>query len=308
MEKLPLLDRAYAFFFSDQRRTLFERIILSTAVVGFLIHLVWIYLIDFGWIQMEQVPALLKNPIAAAYTPFSFILVYEVYLLVYYLPRSITTYISKQYEIITLIMIRRLFKDLASVEISPHWFEIQGDLQFTYDLVGSLLLFYLLYLFRQQGMRRRELAAASQDPAHSLEQFIRLKKAIAVCLIPILFLVASYTFITWSIGAIFPDQSIGTSFDNINHVFFDEFFGILIIVDVLLLLFSFFITDDFHKIIRNSGFIVSTILIRLSFSVEGLVSVALVVASVVFGLLILLIFNQYQKAQFPAQNTTGFQG
>ncbi|MEM6822618.1 MAG: hypothetical protein AAF558_11840 [Verrucomicrobiota bacterium] len=291
-----MLDRAFDFFFSEQRRKFFERLILAIAVVGFLVHLSWIYLIEFGWIEMQEIPALLNNPIAAAYTPFSFILVYEVYLLVYYLPRSITTYISKQYEIITLIIIRRLFKDLSSVEVSPNWFEIKGDLQFTYDLIGSLLLFYLLYLFQQQGNRRRQFAAYHQRPAGSLELFVRLKKGIAVCLIPVLFVVASYTFISWTVGTVFPGRSIGTSFDNINHIFFDEFFGILIIVDVLLLLFSFFITDDFHKIIRNSGFIVSTILIRLSFSVEGLVSVALVVTSVVFGLLILLIFNQYEKA------------
>jgi hypothetical protein len=42
---------------------------------------------------------------------------------------------------------------------------------------------------------------------------------------------------------------------------------------------------------------VSTILIRLSFSAEGLASVALIVSSVLFGLLVLLIFNQYQKAE-----------
>ena len=84
---------------------------------------------------------MLSNPIVATYTPFSFIIVYEVYMLVYYLPRSITTYISKQYEIITLIIIRRLFKDLGNLEITSNWFDISGDLQFTYDLIASLVLF-----------------------------------------------------------------------------------------------------------------------------------------------------------------------
>ena len=51
---------------------------------------------------------LLTNPIAAIYTPFSFILVYEVFLVVYYLPRSISQYIRKQYEIITLIIVRSI--------------------------------------------------------------------------------------------------------------------------------------------------------------------------------------------------------
>ncbi|MEM0967544.1 MAG: hypothetical protein AAGJ81_15455 [Verrucomicrobiota bacterium] len=298
-----LLDRAYLFFFSDERRKFFERLILGIAIGGFLIHLAVIFLVDFGLLKVERMSPLLANPIAAAYTPFTFILVYEVYLLVYYLPQSITTYISKQYEIITLILIRRLFKDLSAVEISADWFAIKGDLLFTYDLIGALLLFYLLHLFKQLGRRRQELSDNMDTIGPSLERFIRLKKGMAVCLIPLLLGVAIYTFVTWIVGTVFPGHPLATSFDNINNIFFDKFFGILIIVDVLLLLFSFFLTDDFHKIIRNSGFIVSTILIRLSFSVEGLVSVALVVASVVFGLLILLIFNQYQKAALNEQST-----
>ena len=108
-----MLERAYNFLFSDHRRAVFERAILGVAITGFLVHLLLIYLVKFGLISLGWESSLLGSPIAAAYTPFSFILVYEVYLLVYYLPRSITTYIRKQYEIITLIMIRRLFKDLS---------------------------------------------------------------------------------------------------------------------------------------------------------------------------------------------------
>jgi hypothetical protein len=68
-------------------------------------------------------------------------------------------------------------------------------------------------------------------------------------------------------------------------------------VDVILLLFSFFHTDEFHKIIRNSGFIISTILIRLSFSVEGLLNTLLIAAAIVFGLLMLVIYNKYESRE-----------
>lgn len=291
-----MIDQLYQFFFSSKRRLLVERVTLIIAIAGFLIHLGLIYLIDWGFISIAGAPDLLDNPIAAAYTPFSFILVYEVYLLVFYIPRSITTYICKQYEIITLIVIRRLFKDLANLEISANWFEISGDLQFTYDIVASLVLFYLLFHFKKLSLRRFDLAESQTTaPAASLQRFILLKKGIAVVLVPILFGVAVYTFSTWAVGIFDPTHSMAVPFSNVNSIFFDEFFTILIIVDVMLLLFSFFLADDFHKIIRNSGFIVSTILIRLSFSVEGLISVVLVVSSVLFGLLILLIFYKYEE-------------
>jgi NADH:ubiquinone oxidoreductase subunit 4 (subunit M) len=76
----------------------------------------------------------------------------------------------------------------------------------------------------------------------------------------------------------------------------------LIVVDVILLLFSFFHTDEFHKIIRNSGFIISTILIRMSFSVDGLLNTLLITSAIVFGLIILVIYNQYEK-HLAAENT-----
>jgi hypothetical protein len=84
-------------------------------------------------------------------------------------------------------------------------------------------------------------------------------------------------------------------FSNINNVFFDEFFNILIIIDVLLLLASFFYSDKFYKIIRNSGFVISTILIKISFSSVGLAGNVLIISSVLFGYLILIIHNLYEE-------------
>jgi hypothetical protein len=69
----------------------------------------------------------------------------------------------------------------------------------------------------------------------------------------------------------------------------------LIAVDVLLLLISLLHTDEFHKIIRNSGFIISTVLIRLSFGVTGWPSTLLLVAAVVFGWLMLAIYDAYER-------------
>jgi len=129
---------------SESTRGKTEQIILKVAIFSFFIHLAIIFFLKLGFLDFPLNSELLKNPISAVYTPFSFILIYEVYLLIYYLPKSITTYITKQYEIITLIIIRKLFKDLSALELSANWFEIKGDLQFTYDLIASLLLFYLI--------------------------------------------------------------------------------------------------------------------------------------------------------------------
>ena len=292
MKKFKLL---YQNLLSEKTKKRSERVILLIAIASFLIHLLIIYLVDFGIISLNNPSDLLKNPTAAIYTPFSFILVYEVYLLIHYLPKSITTYISKQYEIITLIIIRRLFKDLSNLSLSSDWFKIKYDLQFTYDLVASVLLFFLILQFYKQSKKRYRTDENEDSQIEGTVRFIKIKKIIAASLVPILFFVAIYSFINWLISSVELNSDSEVSFKNINNIFFEQFFTILIIADVVLLLFSFFHTVDFHKVIRNSGFIISTILIRLSFSVSGLLNTALILTAIVFGLLILIIHNQFEK-------------
>ena len=286
----------YQKLLSEETKKRSERIILIIAIASFLIHLAIITLVELKVISFSMPSDLLKNPVAAIYTPFSFILVYEVYLLIHYLPKSITTYISKQYEIISLIIIRRLFKDLSTLSLSSDWFKIKYDLQFTYDLVASVLLFFLIYLFYVQSKKRYRPAIKDIPQTEDIERFIKIKKILATALVPVLFFVAIYSFITWAAGSFNVKENETLSFKNINNIFFDQFFTILIIVDVILLLFSFFHTDEFHKVIRNSGFIISTILIRLSFSVSGLLNTVLIVSAIIFGLLILTIHNKFEKS------------
>ena len=151
--------------------------------------------------------------------------------------------------------------------------------------------FYLIFLFQKQG-KRKVIQKKSEQPY--IERFVKRKKLIAVILVPLFFVMALYTLINWSTGISLASNEMPT-FESINNLFFDQFFTVLILVDVVLLLISFFYTDQFHKIIRNSGFIISTILIRMSFGANGLISTILIVAAVLFGLLIIVIHNKYEK-------------
>ena len=291
----------YRKFLSNETRKKSERIILIIAIASFFVHLSLIYLVDLGVIKIDSGTALFENPIAAIYTPFSFILVYEVYLLIYYLPRSITTYIGKQYEIITLIIIRRIFKDLSALTLSPDWFSQKYDLQFTYDILASVIMFFLIYLFCKQSKKRVLLDESDLNKQDGTVRFIKIKKFMALALVPILLVLSIYSFSTWLFGILSPAAHADVDFQNLNNVFFEQFFTVLIVVDVFLLLFSFFHTDEFHKVIRNSGFIISTILIRLSFSVTGLMNTVLIVAAVVFGLVMFYVYNKFEK-QMNSEN------
>ncbi len=300
MKENKILATVFENLLSYKAKKAVEKTILLVSIFSFLLHLFLIYLVQHNFIFVGTDIELFKSPIAAIYTPFSFILIYEVYLLVYYIPKSVTTYVSKQYEIITLIVIRRLFKDMADLKLTQDWLNIESDRQFTYDIVLSVLVFYIIYLFKNNVYKQPQVAGELASNAPNYDSFIQLKKIISVLLMPVLAIIASYSLLNWS-GIFSENNAAHLDFKNINNIFFEDFFTILIIVDVFLLLISFFYSDSFHKVIRNSGFILSTILIRLSFSTEGLVNNILILSSILFGLLMLVIHNQFEKKGFYEQ-------
>ena len=296
-----MIEKLHITVFSEDFKKKIERIFVTLSIVSFIVHLL---LILINYLELIDFPEnkLLTNPIAAIYTPFSFILFYEVFLVVYYLPRSISQYIRKQYEIITLILVRRIFKDLANLDLTADWFNQKYDLQLTYDLVSTLVLFLIIYLYNYYNTKNKSLVT-KKVKVENLDVFIKRKKTIALMLFPILIFLAISSLFKWIYVEIISIDQVFFSIQDINEVFFNEFFTVLIMADVLLLLISLYKTDKFHEIFRNSGFIISTILIRISFSAEGLMNNILIVSSVIYGFLMLLINIKFDKISinFPKQ-------
>ncbi|MEO0628918.1 MAG: hypothetical protein AAFY91_18120, partial [Bacteroidota bacterium] len=169
------IDPLFNWLLSEKVKHKSERVILWVAIVSYLVHLFLIVLTHFGVIQSEE--NFLTNPIAAIYTPFSFILVYEVYLLIFFLPKSISFYIGKQYEIITLIVIRRIFKDIANIDLNSNWFNNESDLQFTFDVITTVVLFILIFFFYRNIRKRSKPKVAQQEGLElKSEEVVKPKK------------------------------------------------------------------------------------------------------------------------------------
>ena len=284
---IKAVENIFSGLFSEGNLKKFEKFILISATLGFIVHLLLILLNNNGYVDLSFFQdKLFVNPISAIYTPFSFILIYEAFLLIYFLPRSFTTSIAKQFEIMSLILIRKIFKDIPNVNLDDNWIQNESNLQLIYDLVGVLVVFFLIYLFKKLKEDLPKL------PVHqNLDRFISYKKLISLFLVPTLSLLCVFSFLDWY-NYVFHD--IGTS-SNIDYLFFESFFTILILVDVFILLVSFQYTERYSQLIRNTGFIISTILLRLSFSAVGLTSLLLLVSGIVFGLIILLIYNNMER-------------
>ena len=287
---LKIGSKIFDGIFSENNRKKIESFTIWSASIGFIVHLSLVLLNNNSIINIGNESLLLTNPISAIYTPFSIILYYEIFLLIFYLPRSFTTSILKQFEIISLIVIRRIFYDIPKLDLeSNNWFENADNLQITYDLICILILFFLIYLFNYVKSN------IDIKKAKNIEKFIDSKKIISVILIPVmivLFIIGLYNW--YSIGI---STNFASSFYYVNEVFYNTFFSILIIADVFILLLSFLYTERYSQIMRNTGFIICTILIRLSFSSTGLTNLLLIISSVLFGLLILKIYSLMNKIE-----------
>ena len=288
---LNFLDRTFDTIFSSNNRKKIERYTLFASILGFIIHLILIYINNYNILNIGFSGSLLNDPISAIYTPFSIILFYETYLLIFYLPRSFTTAISKQFEIISLIVIRKIFSDIPKINLDANWLESSANLQLIYDLFGIIILFFLIYLFNLR-LEKNPVKPITDN----IKRFISTKKGVSIILLPLLIIMAIYSVSNWIYELYLVNENIiSGGFLDINSIFYNEFFTILILADVFILLLSFQYTEKYSQLIRNTGFVICTILIRLSFASKGLTNILLIVSSVVFGLIILRIYQAFEK-------------
>lgn len=286
-------EKIFSIVFAPKIQKIIEKVILLLAALGFVIHLGLVFLKAQGIIFFSPLyPELFNDPISAIYTPFSLILIYEIYLLLFYLPRSFTSCVSKQFEIISLIVIRKIFKDIPQMDLADNWMSSSHNLELIVDLLGFLILFLLIFLFNKSKQRLPKQAVENSR----LLKFIASKKIVSVMLFGVLGVMLLSNLSQWIYG-VFNQQNLL----NLDSLFFNRFFTLLILADVVILLISFRYTEEYSKLIRNTGFIIATILIRLSFSAEGYLTMVLILTGVSFAYLILQIFNAMEN---PKVNST----
>jgi hypothetical protein len=281
------LAQAFDTFITPRNTRWFEVAIIRLAIVFFIAHLLFLFLFN-------HVPALDRghhyNYLKAIYTPFSFILVYEVFLLVIILPESMTEFIGKQFEIITLITLRSFFHDIASINMhAPIHLSDPEVLSLGYDLIASLVMFTLTICFHRLHSRQR-------DPDHqqALDRFIDLKKSVSVCLIAVLLVTSIYNLVLWVSDAM-PAMLNNSEFPNPNTFFYLDFFNVMIYADVLLLIISCLYDASFCTVVRNASFIISTILLRLSFNMERPMNHLVAIAAFMFSVAVMLIIHLRAK-------------
>jgi len=293
MTKLTIiLADFYDSFDAEQSKRRLEQLIVWLAASGFLLHLLLIAL-------ARTVPSLNAGPLAeldrnflhAVYTPFSFILFYEVLLLVFALPKSHTSSIGKQYEIVSLIVIRRVFKDIGEFRDPMTWLNQTNEaLMVMTDMLAALLMFVLVTAFH-----RVSLTVVHTAPDEKLKKFVAIKKSIAVLLCVVLLLLAAYNLMQWSAGVFGFTIPFAGEAKDLDFFFFPRFFEFMIFTDVFLLIVSIPFYERYEYVIRNAGFVISTVLLRFSLSTPKPFDLAVGLVAMVYGLSVLGVFSYFTR-------------
>ena len=210
---------------------------------------------------------------------FQVLLVIEILGLIFVLPKSVADSVGKQFEILSVILLRSAFKEFGYFKQPVEWsnFIYEPLFHMLSDAFGALLIFLIIGFYYQKQRHER----ITKNDQEQLE-FIHFKKILSLLLLCV-FVYLGFTDIS---------QFIETG-HYVNS--FNTFYTILIFADVLILLFSLRYTTKYYNLFRYSSFALATILIRVSLTAPAYVNVILGITAGLFVLGLTLIYNYFLK-------------
>lgn len=212
---------------------------------------------------------------------FSVLLISEILGLVFVLTHSVADSIGKQFEIISLILLRDAFKEMGHLPLDVRWSTetLLELLPLLVDALGAVIIFLIIGLF-YKAQRHLQITNNPEE----LIKFILLKKTIANILLMVFLSICIYDFL---------DFFITNQYQNT----FNVYYNILIFTDILILIISLRYSNLYIHLFRYSSFALATVIIRLSLSAPKYYNVLLSILAGLFVLMVTNIYNMLNKNQ-----------
>ena len=217
---------------------------------------------------------------------FSILLLSEIFDLVFILTHSVADSVGKQFEIVSLILLRGSFKELGHLPDAIRW-----DLNTLLDLMpliadafGAVIIFLITVLF----YRSQRHVQITNNEAEKNKFFLQ-KKLIASALLIIFLSLAVYMLI------------VLLSQGHIINIF-NSYYTALIFSDILILIVSLRYSNLYIHLFRYSSFALATVIIRISLSAPKYFNVLLSIAAGLFVLLVSIIYNNLNKTIIKIQD------
>ncbi|WP_245531158.1 hypothetical protein [Belliella baltica] len=203
-------------------------------------------------------------------------LIFEVLGLIFLIPKSVADSVGKQFEIISLVLLRDAFK-----EFGHYLEEVNWELEFVMELLpivsdafGAILIFFITGVFYR--VQKHARITQSQEEQ---KRFTAIKKILS------LYLGLSFLFLgVYDVILAYQVHEIVYSIEL--------FYTLLIFTDVFILLFSLRYTTKYFNLFRYSSFALATIFLRLTLSAPAYYNVIL---AIIAGLMVLGVSYIYNR-------------
>ncbi len=264
--------------FWEHKRT--SRTTANVLIIAFLVTLILIELRRQGWVPETLGAILPSNHYYAINVAFSMLLGLEILGLIFSLSNSVSDSIGKQFEILSLILLRHSFNEFIYFNEPLKWVEASKPvLHILSNAGGGLLIFLMISLYYNLQHHR----AMTQSTVVTAD-FIASKKLVALLLL--------FIFSGISITDAYLYLNNRPTFD-----FFAIFYTVLVFSDVLLVLVSLRYCSSYQTVFRNSGFAVATVVVRLALTAPPFINVLLGVGAMAFAISLTLAYNRFETTQ-----------
>jgi len=252
--------------------------ISSFLVLSFIATGICSLLVYYQFISIGRFNTVFKHPFFAIEVAFTILLILELLSLIFVLPKSVSRSLGKQLELLSLIFLRDAFKEFSHLDSFLLWEDSKATIisMITHSF-GALIIFTLMG-FTQRLNRKIRLSETFVNQT----QFVRVKKFLA------LFLLIAFFFIG------IRDTIVLIQTGKYLHSF-DTFYTVLIFSDIVIVLFALRYTINYYRVFRYTAFVLATILIRISLTLETYYNVILGVITTIFVLLLSIVYNHLQK-------------
>ena len=264
--------------FWEHKRT--SRTTANVLIIAFLVTLILIELRRQGWVPETLGAILPSNHYYAINVAFSMLLGLEILGLIFSLSNSVSDSIGKQFEILSLILLRHSFNEFIYFNEPLKWVEASKPvLHILSNAGGGLLIFLMISLYYNLQHHR----AMTQSTVVTAD-FIASKKLVALLLL--------FIFSGISITDAYLYLNNRPTFD-----FFAIFYTVLVFSDVLLVLVSLRYCSSYQTVFRNSGFAVATVVVRLALTAPPFINFLLGVGAMAFAISLTLAYNRFETTQ-----------
>jgi len=277
--------RVYRWLHHGWESNRVQRLVATALITIFIGALVAIELRRLGLLPWPWIPS---NHFHAVRLGFNLLLVVEVVGLVFGLTGSPGRTLGRQFEILSLILLRQSLKELVNASEPLRWEALRPYVApMAADAAGAVAVFALVGLFYRL-QREGDEQTAERTP----ELFAASKEAVALVVLAIFLLLAGRGVTGSLLG-----HEGAAAYDS----FFETLYTVLVFADLTIVFLSLRHSFSYENVFRSSGYAVVTVLIRIALTAPPYLNAALGVGATLLGIALAAAYPRTAEAPRPPE-------